>query len=100
MGYDRSNAFKNCRVYGWHQGHNADIGVEIVKMFLLAEFSYDLEKSNAQAFNVLDLVGSSLVDKVRLDFTSNHGNPSHTCIYRLQVHGHEPSSDSMLNTQF
>ena len=53
MGYDRSNAPKNCRVYGWHQGHDADIGVETGKMFLLAEFSYDLKKSNAQTFNVL-----------------------------------------------
>ena len=99
MGYDRSNAPKNYRVYGWHQGHDADIGVETGKMFLLAEFSYDLEKSNAQTFNVLDSVGSGIVDTVRLDFTSNHGSPSHTCIYRLQVHGHEPTSVSMLATQ-
>ena len=98
MANDRSSAPKNCRVSGWHQGHDADIGVETGKMFLLVEFSYDLEKSNAQTFNVLDLVGSSLVDTVRLDFTSNHGNPSHTCIYWLRVHGHEPSSDSMLAT--
>ena len=40
---------------------------------LCTEFSYGLEKSNAQTFNVLDLVGSGLVDTVRLDFTSNHG---------------------------
>ena len=92
MAYNRSSAPKNCRVYGWHQEYDAG------KMFLLAEFSYDLEKSNAQTFNVLDLVGSSLLDS-RLDFTSNHGNPSHTCIYRLQVHGHEPTSVSMLDTQ-
>ena len=55
MVYDRSSAPKNCRVYGWHQGYNADIAVETRKMFLLTEFSYDLEKSNAQTFNVLDL---------------------------------------------
>ena len=60
MAYNRSSAPKNCRVYGWHQEY--DVG----KMFLLAEFSYDLEKSNAQTFNVLYLVGSSLVDS-RLD---------------------------------
>ena len=93
MAYDRSSAPKNCRVYGWHQGY--DDG----KMFLLAEFSYDLEKSNAQTFNVLDSIGSGLVDTVRLDFTSNHGSPSHTCIYRFQVHGHEPTSVSVLTTQ-
>ena len=65
--YDRSSAPKNCRVYGWHQGHDADIAIETGKMFLLAEFSYDLEKSNAQTFNVLDLVGSSLMDTVKLE---------------------------------
>ena len=62
---------------------------------LCTEFSYDLEKSNAQTFNVLDLVGSGLMDTVKLDFTSNDGNTDHTCIYRLRVHGHEPTSVSM-----
>ena len=98
MAYDRSSAPKNCRVYGWHQGYDTDIAVETEKMFLLAEFSYDLGKSNAQTFNVLDLVGSGLVDTVRLDFTSNHGNTNHTCIYRLRVHGHEPTSVSMMQS--
>lgn len=100
VAFDRSSAPKDCRVYGWHQGGDADdITAETERMFLLAEFSYDLEKSNAQTFNVLDLVGSGLVDTVRLDFASNHGSPSHTCIYRLRVHGHEPDSVSMLATQ-
>lgn len=65
-------------------------------MFLLAEFTYDLEKSNAQTFNVLDSAGSTVIDTIRLDFTSNHGSDSHTCIYRLRVHGHEPESVSMM----
>ena len=47
MAYDRSSTPKNCRVYGWHQGYDIDIAVETGNMFLLAEFSYDLEKSNA-----------------------------------------------------
>ena len=94
MAYDKSSAPKNCRVYEWHQGHNVDIVVETRKMFLLEEFSYDLEKSDAQTFNVLDLVGSGLVDTIRLDFTSNHGNTDHTCIYRLRVHG-QPTYVSM-----
>ncbi|KAJ9685051.1 hypothetical protein PVL29_017182 [Vitis rotundifolia] len=97
--YDRSSAPKDCRVYGWHQGHDTDIAAETGRMFLLAEFSYDLEKSNAQTFNVLDLVGSGLVDMVRFDFASNHGSPSHTCIYRLRVHGRESNSVSMLAMQ-
>ena len=99
VAYDRSSAPKDCRVYGWHQGHDTDIAAETGSMFLLAEFSYDLEKSNAQTFNVLDLVGSGPVDMVRFDFASNHGSPSHTCIYRLRVHGHEPDSVSMLAMQ-
>lgn len=68
-------------------------------MFLLTEFSYDLEKSNAQTFNVLNSAGSGVINTIRLDFTSNHGNPSHTCIYRLRVHGHEPESVSMMALQ-
>ena len=68
-------------------------------MFLLAEFTYDLDKSNAQTFNVLDSAGSAVIDTVRLDFTSNHGSPSHTCIYRLRVHGHEPELVSMMAMQ-
>ena len=99
MAYDKSSAPKNCQVYGWHQGYDGDIAVETEKMFLLAEFSYVFEKSNAQTFNVLGLVGSGLMDMIMLDFTSNHGSPSHTCIYRLRVHGHEPTSISMLALQ-
>lgn len=96
VAYDRSSAPKDCRIYGWHQGHDGGITPEPGSMFLLSEFSYDLEKSNAQTFNVWESAGSVLVDMVRFDFSSNHGSPSHTCIYRLRVHGHEPDSVSML----
>ena len=50
------------------------------------EFSYDLERSNAQSFNVEP---GGAVNMVRFDFSSNHGSSSHTCIYRLRVHGWE-----------
>lgn len=96
VAYDRSSAPKDCSVSGWLQGHDNDLAVGAEKMFPLTEFTYDLEKSNVQTFNVLDLPGSGIVDTVRLDFTSNHGSSSHTCIYRLRVHGHEPDSVSML----
>ncbi|KAF4368544.1 hypothetical protein F8388_018668 [Cannabis sativa] len=79
-----SSATKNCRVSGWLQEQNSEWSYDSEKMFLLAEFSYDLEKSNAQTFNVLESVGSNVVDTMRLDFSSNHGSPSHTCIYRLK----------------
>lgn len=99
VAYDRSSAPKDCRVSGWLQGDDSDLAVGAEKMFLLTEFTYDLDKSNAQTFNVLDLPGSGVVDTVRLDFTSNHGSSSHTCIYRLRVHGREPDSVSVLAMQ-
>ncbi|KAJ7949446.1 protein SAD1/UNC-84 domain protein 1 [Quillaja saponaria] len=99
VAYDRSSAPKDCRVSGWLQGHDPDSAVGNEKMFSIAEFTYDLEKSNAQTFNVLDSAESGVVDTVRLDFTSNQGSPSHTCIYRLRVHGHEPDSVSMMTMQ-
>ncbi|XP_065870847.1 SUN domain-containing protein 1 [Euphorbia lathyris] len=96
VAYDRSSAPKNCWVSGWLQGHDMDSAVDKQKMFLLTEFTYDLEKSNAQTFNVLDSATSTLVDTIRLDFTSNHGSSSHTCIYRLRVHGYKPESVSVM----
>lgn len=99
VAYDRSSAPKDCRVSGWLQGDDSDLAVGAEKMFLLTEFAYDLDKSNAQTFNVLGLPGSGVVDTVRLDFTSNHGSSSHTCIYRLRVHGRDPDSVSVLAMQ-
>ncbi|XP_068344739.1 SUN domain-containing protein 1-like [Pyrus communis] len=97
VAYDRSSAPKDCRISGWLQGgDNPEVYTE---MFRLAEFTYDLEKSNAQTFTIMDSAVSGLIDTVRLDFTSNHGSPSHTCIYRLRVHGHEPDVLSMMAMQ-
>lgn len=90
VAFDRSSAPKNCRVFGWLHNKSTE------QRLLLTEFVYDLEKSSAQTFNVLDTGGSSIIDTIRLDFTSNHGNPTHTCIYRLRVHGQEPHSLSSL----
>lgn len=94
VAYDRSSAPKDCRVSGWLQGHDTP-----EQMFLLTEFTYDLEKSNAQTFNVLDSVSSGMVNTIRLDVASNHGSASYTCIYRLRVHGHVPDSVSLSATQ-
>ncbi|KAK4414265.1 SUN domain-containing protein 1 [Sesamum alatum] len=99
VAYDRSSAPKHCRVSGWVQGQDStDSEVGSTKMLLLTEFTYDLEKSNAQTFKVAS-AASNLVDTIRLDFTSNHGSATHTCIYRLRVHGHEPSPVPMLEKQ-
>ncbi|XVF00117.1 hypothetical protein REPUB_Repub03eG0257500 [Reevesia pubescens] len=99
VAYDRSSAPKDCRVSGWLQSGDLDLPVDANKMFLLAEFTYDLEKSSAQTFDVLDGAGVGIVDTVRLDFSSNHGSASHTCIYRFRVHGHEPDSVSMVKME-
>ncbi|KAK2983490.1 hypothetical protein RJ640_006503 [Escallonia rubra] len=98
VAYDRSSAPKDCRVSGWLR-KLGDLAVDTEKMFLLTEFTYDLEKSNAQTYNVLESTGSGAVDTIRLDFTSNHGSPSHTCIYRLRVHGYEPNSVQTMEMQ-
>ncbi|GFP93949.1 sun domain-containing protein 2 [Phtheirospermum japonicum] len=99
VAYDRSSAPKQCRVSGWMQGKDsADLGIDTTKMFLLAEFTYDLDKTNAQTFKV-GPAASNLVDTIRLDFASNHGSESHTCIYRLRVHGREPSPVPTLEMQ-
>ncbi|GMH07849.1 hypothetical protein Nepgr_009689 [Nepenthes gracilis] len=99
VAYDRSSAPKHCRVSGWLQDSqvprgldNTELALDGEKTFLLAEFSYDLEKSNIQTFNVLDLANTVVINTVRFDFTSNHGSPSFTCIYRLRVHGHIPAN--------
>ncbi|CAK7325119.1 unnamed protein product [Dovyalis caffra] len=99
VAYDRSTAPKDCRVSGWLQNHELASADYEKKMFLLTEFTYDLEKSNAQTFNVLHSSASGLVDTVRLDFTSNQGSPSLTCIYRFRVHGYEPDPASMMAMQ-
>ncbi|KAK9733093.1 hypothetical protein RND81_04G042900 [Saponaria officinalis] len=91
VAYDQSSAPKNCRVFGWLQGPpglETDTNVENEKV-LLAEFTYVLEKSNAQTYNVINSARYAVVDTVRFEFSTNHGSPTHTCIYRLRVHGHE-----------
>ncbi|ESQ48965.1 hypothetical protein EUTSA_v10020697mg [Eutrema salsugineum] len=93
VAYDRSSAPKDCRVSGWLE----DKDMESETMLLLTEFSYDLDRSNAQTFDIADSAHSGLVNTVRLDFTSNHGSSSHTCIYRFRVHGRELDSVSVVH---
>ncbi|KAI3805340.1 hypothetical protein L1987_27633 [Smallanthus sonchifolius] len=88
VAFDRSSAPKDCKVWGWL--HNEE---DTQKEHVLTEFTYDLEKSVAQTFNVRDTKGVDpiIIDTIRLQFMSNHGSPTHTCIYRVRVHGHQPS---------
>lgn len=98
VAYDRSSAPKDCRLSAWYKGQDDVPSDGVDRVSLSAEFSYDLEKSNAQTFNV-ESAGSDVVNMVRLDFTSNHGSPLHTCIYRLRVHGREPESVALLERE-
>lgn len=91
VAYDRSSAPKDCRVSGWFRGPEDDSSTEVEKILVLKEFFYDLDKSNAQTFPI-SMVDSTIINMIRLDFTSNHGNSAFTCIYRFRVHGYEPSS--------
>ncbi|CAH8339218.1 unnamed protein product [Eruca vesicaria subsp. sativa] len=93
VAYDRSSAPKDCRVSGWLE----DKDMESETRLLLTEFSYDLDRSNAQTFDIAESANSGLVNTIRLDFTSNHGSDSHTCIYRFRVHGRELDSVSAVH---
>ena len=82
---------------GWFGEKETDSVENTDKTVPLGEFTYDLEKSNAQTFDVSlpEDGGIGVVDTIRLNFTSNHGSASHTSIYRFRVHGHEPA-DSLV----
>ncbi|KAM0014477.1 putative SUN domain-containing protein [Helianthus debilis subsp. tardiflorus] len=88
VAFDISSAPKHCKIWGWLQNEE-----DTQKEHLLTEFTYDLEKSVAQTFNVLDPKDedSIVIDTIRLELMSNHGSPTHTCIYRVRVHGHQPN---------
>lgn len=89
VAFDRSSAPKDCRISAWLEGAGDDPSSRSEKMFILTEFSYDLDKSNSQTFNV-ESANSGVINMVRFDFSSNHGSSSVTCIYRFRVHGYEP----------
>lgn len=95
VAYDRSSAPKDCRVSAWFESPDDDPSSNIKKIVMLTEFSYDLDKSNAQTFDV-EVGDAGIINTVRLDFTSNHGSSALTCIYRFRVHGHEPSSPAAM----
>ena len=93
VAYDRSSAAKDFQVSGWYQGAENESDKQPRTPTNLGEFTYDLEKSNAQTFQLdRTTADASVVNMVRLDFSSNHGQPELTCIYRFRVHGSEPGS--------
>ncbi|KAL5719406.1 hypothetical protein ACHQM5_012187 [Ranunculus cassubicifolius] len=94
VAYDRSSAPRESRVIGWLRPRatattdQSTTQAEPEKPYLLTEFTYDLEKSSAQTYNVDSSVNARPVNMIRFEFRNNHG-ASHTCIYRLRVHGQE-----------
>ncbi|XP_047096377.1 SUN domain-containing protein 1-like [Lolium rigidum] len=93
VAYDLSSAPKDFQVSGWYQGLGDDSDKQQPTATNLGEFSYDIEKSNAQTFQLdKTTTDAQIINTVRLDFFSNHGQPDLTCIYRFRVHGSEPGS--------
>ncbi|CAM0958363.1 unnamed protein product [Alopecurus aequalis] len=52
VAYDRSSALKDFQVSGWYQGVGDDSDKQEPTATNLGEFSYDIEKSNAQTFQL------------------------------------------------
>uniref|UniRef100_A0ACD5ZM90 Uncharacterized protein n=4 Tax=Avena sativa TaxID=4498 RepID=A0ACD5ZM90_AVESA len=93
VAYDRSSAPKDFQVSGWYKGLGDDSDKQQPTATNLGEFSYDIEKSNAQTFQLDKTTpDAQVINTIRLDFSSNHGQPELTCIYRFRVHGSEPGS--------
>lgn len=55
-----------------------------------------MEGSSVQTFELVkEDVGEELINMVRLHVLTNHGNPLHTCLYRLRVHGEDLQSSAV-----
>jgi len=92
VAYDRSSAPMDFQIRGWYQGTHDASDKDSNVMATLGEFSYSLDRSNAQTFQLEIGANPQAVNMVRFDFSSNHGNLELTCIYRFRVHGTEPGS--------
>ncbi|CAN6246977.1 unnamed protein product [Urochloa humidicola] len=89
VAYDRSSAPKDFQVHGWYQKSQEVSDKDSNVMAALGEFSYNLDNSNAQTFQLERSANPRAVNMVRFEFSSNHGNSELTCIYRFRVHGTE-----------
>ncbi|CAN6230533.1 unnamed protein product [Urochloa humidicola] len=89
VAYDRSSAPKDFQVRGWYQKTQEVSDKDSNVMAALGEFSYNLDNSNAQTFQLERSANPRAVNVVRFEFSSNHGNSELTCIYRFRVHGTE-----------
>ncbi|CAM6046164.1 unnamed protein product [Sphagnum compactum] len=90
-GYDVKSAPKEFQIFGWQETKAQDRVLPAVIPKLLGDFMYDVEGPSMQTFELpADNVGGELTNMIRIQVLSNHGNPRHTCLYRLRVHGVEP----------
>ncbi|KAJ3684227.1 hypothetical protein LUZ61_013391 [Rhynchospora tenuis] len=100
VAYDRSSEPKDFQVTAWHEDPYDDASMRAQHVVHMAEFTYDLDKTNAQTFSVdTSHSDQQLVNMVRLSFSSDHGNSALTCLYRFRVHGFEPGTPSSLSLQ-
>ncbi|WZZ29620.1 hypothetical protein YC2023_013021 [Brassica napus] len=76
VAYDRSSAPKDCRVSGWLE----DKDMESETMLFLTEFTYDLDRSNAQTFDVADSARSGLVNTTCGTVMICHEEPTRKCV--------------------
>ncbi|MCO5612378.1 hypothetical protein L7F22_066645 [Adiantum nelumboides] len=89
IAYDVSSAPKEFQVYGLPPPLSTSKPASWV---LVGEFEYDVDSPMAaQAFALSETAKNTLISTIKLQILSNYGSPSHTCIYRLQVHGKEPT---------
>ncbi|CAM6094863.1 unnamed protein product [Calypogeia fissa] len=91
--YDVSSGPKEFRLFGWRETRGQrDVVQNPVTMISYGEFTYDTEKANVQTFSLAeDDVAGALINMIRVHVLSNHGSPTHTCIYRVRMHGSDPA---------
>ncbi|XP_002988787.2 SUN domain-containing protein 1 [Selaginella moellendorffii] len=86
VAYDPRSAPRDFEICAWRTVKDDVLDARNVTS--LGRFTYDLEKGSIQTFDLSDKPTSS-VNMIRLHVLSNYGSPTHTCLYRLRVHGTE-----------
>lgn len=81
------NAPSNFSVYGMENG-NVLSSCADSNAIHLGDFQYDInEHQPLQMFQLSQNATTKSFPIVRFIFKSNHGDPEHTCVYRIRVHG-------------
>ncbi|KAH6559161.1 hypothetical protein KP509_1Z025400 [Ceratopteris richardii] len=89
IAYDISSAPKDFQIYGLAPPLSTS---KPATWIFLGEFAYDVHKGPAaQTFLLGEAAKRTLISTIKLHVLSNYGSPAHTCIYRIQVHGKEPT---------